>query len=122
MIEVTEDELGIPVTACRNVTIPPRTGGVFHVDINAAFNVNQVLMPHTSNFEEIQTVYPHELVIPPIKKEEDRFMHVMHITNIGMNKAWYIKKGDVVAFARPESDMVQHMDVLGPERELKQSL
>ena len=34
IIEVTEDKLGIPVTARRNVTIPPRTEGVFHVDIN----------------------------------------------------------------------------------------
>ena len=46
IIEVTEDELGIPVTACRNVTIPPRTGGVFHIDVNAAFNTNQILTPH----------------------------------------------------------------------------
>ena len=29
VIEVTKDELGIPVTARRNITIPPRTGGVF---------------------------------------------------------------------------------------------
>ena len=99
VIEVTEDELGIPVTARRNITVPPRTGGVFHVDINAAFDVNQVLMPHTPYFEEMLTVYPHEIVIPPIKKEEDRFMHVMHITNVGTDKAWYIKKGDIVAFA-----------------------
>ena len=46
IIEVTEDELGIPVTARRNVTIPPRTGGIFHGDINAVFNTNQVLTPH----------------------------------------------------------------------------
>ena len=96
---MTEDELGIPVTTRRNVTIPLRTGGVFHVDINAAFDVNQVLMPHTPYFEEMLMVYPHEITIPPIKKEEDRFIHVMHITNIGTDKAWYIKKGDIVAFA-----------------------
>ena len=40
----------------------------------------------------------------------------------GTDKAWYIKKGDVVAFARPESDAVQYMDVLGPECEIKQNL
>ena len=40
VIEVTEDELGVPVTACRNVTIPPRMGGVFHVDVNAALDTN----------------------------------------------------------------------------------
>ena len=40
VIEVTEDELGIPVTASRNITITLRTGGIFHVDINAAFNTN----------------------------------------------------------------------------------
>ena len=99
VIEVTEDELGIPVTARRNVTIPLRTGGVFHVDINAAFDINQVLMQHTPYFEEMPMVYPHEIVISPIKKLEDRFMHVMHITNVGMDKAWYIKKGGVVASA-----------------------
>ena len=99
IIEVTEDKLGIRVTARRNVTIPPRTGGVFHIDINAAFNTNQVLTMHTPYFEEMPTVYPHEIVVPPIGKEDDKFMHVMHITNVGADKSWYIKKGDIVAFA-----------------------
>ena len=51
VIEVTEDELGIPVTARRNVTIPPRTGGVFHIDINATFDRNQVLTLHSPYFK-----------------------------------------------------------------------
>ena len=122
IIEVTEDELGIPVTAHRNVTIPPRTGGVFHIDINATFDTNQVLMPHLPYFEDMPTVYPHEIVIPPVKEESDKFINVMHITNVRTNKSWYMKKGDVVAFARPELDSVQYMDVLGPEREIKQNL
>ena len=46
----------------------------------------------------------------------------MHITNVGTDKAWYIKKGDVVAFTQPESDAVQYMDVLRPEHEIKQNL
>ena len=96
---MTEDELGIPVTACRNVTIPPRTAGVFHVDVNAAFDINQVLTLHLLYFEDMPTVYPHEIVIPPVQEESDKFMHVMHITNVGTDKSWYIKKEDVVAFA-----------------------
>ena len=96
MIEVTEDELRIPVTTHRNVTIPPRTRGVFHIDVNASFNTNQVLMPHTLYFEDMLMVYPHEIVIPPVQEE---FMHVMHIMNVGTDNAWYIKRGDVVAFA-----------------------
>ena len=122
VIEVTEDELRILVTARRNVTIPPKTGGVFHIDINAMFDTNQVLTQHTPYFEEMPTVYPHEIVVPPIRKEDDKFMHVMHITNVGADKLWYIKKGDEVAFARSESETVQYMDVLGPEREIKQNL
>ena len=122
VIEVTEDMLGIPVTARRNVTIPLRTGGIIHIEKNSAFDTNQVLTPHTLYFEEMPTVYPHEIVVPPIRKEDDKFMHVMHITNVGADKSWYIKKGDVVAFARSESEMVQYMDVLGPESEIKQNL
>ena len=122
IIEVTEDELGIPVTARRNVTIPLRTGGIFHKDINSAFNMNQVLTLHTPYFEEMPTVYPHEIAVPPIRREDDKFMHVMHITNVGADKSWYIKKGDVVAFAQSESEMVQYMDVLGPEHKIKQNL
>ena len=110
VIEVTEDELRIPITTRRNVTIPPRTGGIFHVDINATFDTNQVLTLHTPYFEEMPTVYPHEIVVPPIKKEDDKFMYVMHITNVGADKSWYIKKGDVVGFARPELETVQYMD------------
>ena len=101
VIEVTEDELGIPVTTRRNITIQPRTGGIFHVDINAAFDTNQVLMLHTPYFEEIPKVYPHKIVISPVRGEEDKFMHVMHITNVGTDKSWYIKKGDVVALLDP---------------------
>ena len=122
IIEVTEDELGIPVTACRNVTIPPRTGGVFHVDVNAAFDTNLILMPHTPYFDDMPMVYPHEIVIPPVEEENDKFMHIMHITNVRTDKAWFIKKGDVVAFAQPESTAVQYMDILGPECEIKQNL
>ena len=122
VIEVTEDELGIPVTTQRNVTIPLRTGGVFHVDINAAFDTNQVLTLHTPYFEEMPTIYPHEIVVPPIRREDDQFMHVMHITNVGADKLWCIKKGDIVAFARSESETVQYMDVLGLECEIKQNL
>ena len=95
---MTEDELGIPVTAHKNVTIPPRSGGVFHVDVNAAFDTNQILTPHTLYFEEMLMVYPHEIVIPAVQEENDQFIHVMHITNVRPDKAWYIKKGDMVAF------------------------
>ena len=122
VIEVTEDELGIPVTARRNVTIPLITGGVFHVDINAVFNTNQVLTPHSPYFEEMPVIYPHKIVVPLVGKEADKFMHVMHITNVGADKSWYIKKGDIVAFARPESEAVQYLDVLGPECEIKQNI
>ena len=83
--------------------------------------MNQILMLHTPYFEEMPTVYPHEIVIPPVREEDDKFMHVMHITNVGTDKLWYIKKGDV-AFARPESDAVQYMEVLGPKREINQNL
>ena len=122
MIKVTKDELRIPVTTHRNVTIPPRTGGVFHIDVNTVFNTNQVLMLHTLYFEDMLTVYPHEIVIPLVQEENDKFMHVMHITNVVTDKAWYITKGDVEAFAQPESTAVHYMDILGPECEIKQNL
>ena len=122
VIEVTEDKLGIPVTARRNVTIPLRTGGIFHVDVNVTFDMNQILTPHTPYFEEMQTVYPHEIIIAAVREENDKFIHVVYITNVGTEKLWYIKKGDVVTFAQPESDAVQYMDVLGPECEIKQNL
>ena len=98
VIEVTEDELRIPVTARRNMTITPITGGVFHVDVNDTLDTNQILTPHTPYFEEILMVYSHEIVISPVQEENDKFMHIMHITNVGTDKLWYIKKGDVVAF------------------------
>ena len=43
VIEVREDELGIPVTVRRSVAIPPRMAGVFHIDINATFDTSQIL-------------------------------------------------------------------------------
>ena len=61
------------------------------------FDTNQILTPHTPYIEEMSTVYPHEIVIPPVHEENDKFMHVMHITNVRTDKSWYIKKGDVVS-------------------------
>ena len=46
----------------------------------------------------------------------------MHTTNVVTDKSWYIEKGDVVAFTRPESEAVQYMDILGPDCEIKQNL
>ena len=92
------------------------------MDINAVFNTNQVLTPHSPYFEEMPTIYPHEIVVPPVGKEDDKFMLVMHITNVGVDKSRYIKKGDIVVFAHPESEAAQYMDVLGLECEIKQSL
>ena len=91
VIEVKEDELGIPVSARRNVTTPSRTGGVFHVDVNATFDTNQILTPHMPYFEEMPMVYPHKIVIPPVQEESEKFMHIMHITNVRTDKSWYIK-------------------------------
>ena len=51
------------------------------------------MTPHTLYFQEMPTVYPHEIVVPPVRKEDDKFMHVMHITNVGADKWWYIEKG-----------------------------
>ena len=62
-------------------------------DINAVFNTNQVLTPHSPYFEKMPMIYPHKTVVPPVGKEDDKFMHVMHITNVGADKSWYIKKG-----------------------------
>ena len=81
------------------MTIPQRTGGVFHVDINATFDTNQVLTLHSPYFEDMPTVYLHEIVIPSVQVESDKFMHVMLITNVGTDKLCYIKKRDIVAFA-----------------------
>ena len=101
IIEVKEDELGFPVTAQRNVTIPPRMGGVFHVDINATFDTNQVLTLHTPYFKEMLTVYPHEIVIPPTHNENKKFMQVMHIRNVGTERSWHLRKLNIVAFTPP---------------------
>ena len=92
------------------------------MDFNALFNTNQVLTPHSPYFEEMPTIYPHKIVVPPVGKENDKFMHAMYITNVGADKSMYIKKGDIVAFAHPESEAVQYMDVLGLECEIKQNL
>ena len=120
VIEVREDELGIPVTARRNVAIPPRTGGIFNIDINADFNTNQILTPHKPYFEEQLTVYPHEIIVPPLESLEQASMHIMHVTNISGDKWCHIRKGDIVGFAHPDKQEVQYISVLAPDEKIKQ--
>ena len=88
IIEVKEDELRIPVSVHKNIPIPLRTGGVIYIDVNARFDTNQVLIPHTPYFEEMPMVYPHEIVIPLVRNESDKFMHIIHITNVGTDESW----------------------------------
>ena len=107
MVEVEEDELGIPVTASYHVKVPPRHNAVFEVNIHAELQGTQVIMGNKHLLEKHPNMYHHE--IPIVTESDSKAFPLMAITNLDQVKTLHLAKGEVVGFARPESPDVTHI-------------
>ena len=104
VVEVEENELGLPVTASFHVKVPPRHNRVFQVNIHGDTNGTHIISANTQFLEKNPNVYQHEISI--VTEGTDESFPLIAVTNLDFAKTLHIGKGEIVGFARPEADEV----------------
>ena len=104
VVEVEENELGLPVTASFHVKVPPRHNGVFQVNIHGDTNGTHIISANTQFLEKNPNVYQHEISI--VTEGTDESFPLIAVTNLDFAKTLHIGKGEIVGLARPEADEV----------------
>ena len=106
-IEVEENELGLPVTAAFHVKVPPRHNGVFQVNIHGDTNGAHIISANSQFLEKNPNVYQHEISI--ISDNVSQPFPLIAVTNLDFAKMLHIGKGEIIGFARPESEEVMYI-------------
>ena len=107
VIEVEENELGLPVTAAFHVKVPPRHNGVFQVNIHGDTKGAHIISANSQFLEKNPNVYQHEISI--ISDSESQPFPLVAVTNLDFAKTLHIGKGEIIGFARPESEEVTYI-------------
>ena len=107
VIEVEENELGLPVTAAFHVKVPPRHNGVFQVNIHGDTNGAHIISANSQFLEKNPNVYQHEISI--ISDNDSQPFPLVAVTNLDFAKTLHIGKGEIIGFARPESEEVAYI-------------
>ena len=106
-IEVEENELGLPVTAAFHVKVPPRHNGVFQVNIHGDTKGAHIISANSQFLEKNPNVYQHEISI--ISDSDSQPFPLIAVTNLDFAKTLHIGKGEIIGFARPESEEVTYI-------------
>ena len=106
-IEVEENELGLPVTAAFHVKVPPRHNGVFQVNIHGDTKGAHIISANSQFLEKNPNVYQHEISI--ISDKDSQPFPLIAVTNLDFAKTLHIGKGEIIGFARPESEDVTYI-------------
>ena len=107
VIEVEENELGLPVTAAFHVKVPPRHNGVFQVNIHGDTKGAHIISANSQFLEKNPNVYQHEISI--ISDKDSQPFPLIAVTNLDFAKTLHIGKGEIIGFARPESEDVTYI-------------
>ena len=106
-IEVEENELGLPVMAAFHVKVPPRHNGVFQVNIHGDTKGAHIISANSQFLEKNPNVYQHEISI--ISDSDSQPFPLVAMTNLDFAKTLHIGKGEIIGFARPESEEVMYI-------------
>ena len=107
VVEVEEDELGVPVTASYHVRVPPRHNAVFEVNVHVELQETHVITGNQHLLEKHPNMYQHEMAIH--SENNNEMFPLMAITNLNQVKTLHSHKGEVVGFAKPESAEVVYI-------------
>ena len=108
VIEVEENELGLPVTAAFHVKVPPRHNGMFQVNIHGDTKGTHIISANSQFLEKNPNVFQHEISIVSEENGQYSFPLVV-VTNLDFAKTLHIGKGEIIGFARPESEEVLYI-------------
>ena len=98
-IEVTEDELGVPVINQHTLRIPPRTSVVLQVEVCSETTGPQTIFPNRQLEEKHPNIYQHEILF---KTGIEHKSAITALVNLDQVKILHIPKNTVVGFARSE--------------------
>ena len=107
VVEVEENELGLPVTASFHVKVPPRHNGVFQVNVHGDTTGTHIITANSQFLEKNPNVYQHEISI--ISDSDTQPFPLVAVTNLDFAKTLHIGKGEIIGFARPESEEVTYI-------------
>ena len=104
VVEVEENELGLPVTASFHVKVPPCHNEVFQVNIHGDTTGMHIITANNQFLEKNPNVYQHEISI--VSDDTIKTFPLVTVTNLDFAKTLHIGKGEIIGFARPESEEV----------------
>ena len=107
VIEVEENELGLPVTASFHVKVPPRHNGVFQVNVHGDTKGTHIISANSQFLEKNPNVFQHEISI--VSEDQNSSFPLVAVTNLDFAKTLHIGKGEIIGFARPESEEVLYI-------------
>ena len=107
VVEVEENELGLPVTASFHVKVPPRHNGVFQVNVHGDTTGTHIISANSQFLEKNPNVYQHEISI--ISDADSQPFPLVAVTNLDFAKTLHIGKGEIIGFARPEAEEVVYI-------------
>ena len=107
VIEVEENELGLPVTTAFHVKVPPRHNGVFQVNVHGDTKGTHIISANSQFLEKNPNVFQHEISI--VSEESNHSFPLVAVTNLDFAKTLHIGKGEIIGFARPESEEVLYI-------------
>ena len=108
VIEVEENELGLPVTAAFHVKVPPRHNDVFQVNIHGDTKGTHIISVNSQFLEKNPNVFQHEISIVSEEDTKNSFPLVA-VTNLDFAKTLHIGKSEIIGFAKPESEEVMYI-------------
>ena len=98
-IEISEDELGVPVVNQHTLRIPPRTSVVLQVEVCKETTGPQTVFPNRQLEDKHPNIYQHEILYKAGIEHESA---ITALINLDQVKILHIPKNTVVGFARPE--------------------
>ena len=107
VVEVEENELGLLVTASFHVKVPPRHNGVFQVNVHGDTTGTHIITANNQFLERNPNVYQHEISI--VSDDSKQSFPLVAVTNLDFAKTLHIGKGEIIGFARPESEEVVYI-------------
>ena len=107
VVEVEENELGLTVTASFHVKVPPRHNGVFQVNVHGDTMGTHIITANNQFLEKNPNVYQHEISI--VSGDTNETFPLIAVTNLDFAKTLHIGKGEIISFARPESEQVVYI-------------
>ena len=107
IIEVEENELGLPITAAFHVKVPPRHNGVFQVNAHRDTKGTHIISANSQFLEKNPNVFQHDISL--VSEESNHRFPLVAVTNLEFAKTLHIGKGKIIGFARPKSEEVLYI-------------